>query len=67
MREIDLLNRKHEIIRGLDSESWGNIRDILLQEKLITENGKGHYLLCRDLHTVSFWQLKEWIETASLH
>jgi len=62
VREIDLLNRKHEIIRGLDSESWGNIRDVLLQEKLITENGKGHYLLCRDLHTVSFWQLKEWID-----
>jgi membrane protein len=62
VREIDLLNRKHEIIRGLDSESWGNIRDILLQEKLITENGKGHYLLCRDLHTVTFWQLKEWID-----
>ena len=62
VREIDLLNRKHEIIRGLDSETWGNIRDILLQEKLITENGNGHYLLCRDLHTVSFWQLKEWID-----
>jgi membrane protein len=62
VREIDLLNRKHEIIRGLDSETWGNIRDILLQKKLITENGKGHYLLCRDLHTVSFWQLKEWID-----
>ena len=62
VREIDLLDGRHEIIRGLNSESWGNIRDILLQEKLITENGKGHYLLCRDLHTVSFWQLKEWID-----
>jgi membrane protein len=62
VREIDLLNRRHEIIRGLDSETWGYIRDVLLQQKIITENGSGHYLLCRDLHTVSFWQLKEWID-----
>lgn len=62
VREIDLLNRRHEIIRGLDSETWGYIRDILLHEKVITENGRGHYLLCRDLHTVSYWQLKEWID-----
>jgi len=62
VREIDLLNRRHDTIRGLDSETWGNIRDTLLQEKLITENARGHYLLCRDLHTVPFWQLKEWID-----
>ncbi len=38
------------------------LRDILLQKKVITENDKGHYLLCRDLHTVPFWQLKEWVD-----
>lgn len=62
VREIELLKRKHDIVGGLDSASWGGLRDIFLREKLITENGKGHYLLCRDLHTVHFWQLKEWIE-----
>jgi membrane protein len=29
---------------------------------VITENDKGHYLLSRDLHTIPFWQLKEWID-----
>lgn len=64
VREIDLLNRRHEVIRGLDSETWGYIRDVFLQKKVITENGRGHYVLCRDLHTVQFWQLKEWIDQA---
>jgi membrane protein len=62
VREIELLNRRHDMIRGLDSETWGYVRDVLLREKVITENAKGHYLLSRDLHTVLFWQLKEWID-----
>jgi membrane protein len=62
VREMELLYRRHDVIRGLDSETWGTVRDILLNEKVITDNGKGHYLLCRDLHTVAFWQLKEWID-----
>ena len=47
---------------GLDSETWSEVRDILIQEKVITESDKGHYLLSRDLHTIPFWQLKEWID-----
>jgi membrane protein len=62
VREIELLTRTHDIIRGLDSETWGVLREIFLREKLITEDGSGHYLLCRDLHTVPLWQLKEWVE-----
>jgi len=62
VRELDLLNHKHEIVRGLDSDTWGTIRNILLDQRIITQNDKGHYLLSRDLNTVSFWQLKEWIE-----
>jgi membrane protein len=62
VRELELLKRRHELISGLDSVTWGILRDIFLREKLITENAKGHYLLCRDLHTVSFSQLKEWVE-----
>ncbi len=62
VRESELLNGRHEIIRGLDSETWGTLRDILMQKKVIAENDKGHYLLSRDLHTVPFWQLKEWVE-----
>ncbi len=62
VRETELLDGRHEIIRGLDSETWGELRDILTQKKVITENDKGHYLLCRDLHTIPFWQLKEWVD-----
>jgi len=62
VREMDLLKRTHDTIRGLDSATWGTLRDIFLREKVITENIKGHYLLCRDLHTVPLWRLKEWIE-----
>ena len=62
VREIELLDGRHEVIRGLDSETWSHVRDILIQEKVITETDKGHYLLSRDLHTIPFWQLKEWID-----
>jgi membrane protein len=61
VREIELLNNKHNITRGLDSETWDKIRNMLLQEKIITGNDKGKFLLSRDLHSISFWQLKEWV------
>jgi membrane protein len=61
VREIELLSNRHAIIRGLDSETWSALRDIFIQKKIITQNDKGHYLLSRDLHTISFWQLKEWV------
>lgn len=61
--EIELLNRKHEITRGLDSDSWQLLRNIFLDKKLIAENDRGQYLLSRDLHTITFSQLKEWVNT----
>jgi membrane protein len=63
VREIELLAGKHQVIRGLDSDSWREIRDIFIARRLIAENDKGHYLLSRDLHTITFWQVKEWINT----
>jgi membrane protein len=62
VREMELLKRRHDFLRGLDSVTWGALRDIFLRENVITENSKGHYLLCRDLHTVPLWRLKEWVE-----
>ncbi|MCB1729158.1 MAG: YihY family inner membrane protein [Halieaceae bacterium] len=59
--EIELLNRRHEVTRGLDSESWRELRDLFMRKKLIAENDKGQYLLSRDLHSITFWQLKEWV------
>ena len=61
VREIELLNEKYTIARGLDSETWSYLRDTFLEHKLVAQNERGHYLLSRDLHTVPFWQLKEWI------
>jgi membrane protein len=61
VREIELLDNRHAVVRGLDSESWSELRDILIDRKVIMQNDKGRYLLCRDLHTIPFWQLKEWI------
>lgn len=61
VREIELLNEKSPVARGLDSETWSEIRDKFLEHNLISQNERGHYLLCRDLHTISFSQLKEWI------
>lgn len=61
LREIELLDGRHSVIRGLDSETWGELRDVLLDKKVITQNDRGHYLLARDLHSLPFWQLKEWV------
>ena len=63
VREIELLNDTHAVVYGLDSVTWGKLRDTFLEHKLIAENDRGHYLLSRDLHTVSFWQIKEWVNS----
>ena len=61
VRETELFNDKHEEIRGLDSETWSELRSIFLDHKLIAQNDRGHYLLSRDISTLPFWQLKEWV------
>ena len=63
MSELDILNGKHAVVRGLDSETWSELRDIFLTNKLITLSDRGAYLLSRDLHELTFWQLKEWVNT----
>ena len=62
VREIELLDGRHEITRGVDSQAWGELRDILIDHKVITQDNRGCFLLSRDLHTVPFWQIKEWVE-----
>ena len=61
VKEIELLGSQHAVVKGLDSETWSLLRDTFVEHKLISQNERGHYLLSRDLHTVTFWQLKEWI------
>jgi membrane protein len=59
--EINLLKLASPDTRGLDSESWTYLRDIFLLHKLIKIDEKGQYLLARDLHEITLWQLKEWV------
>ncbi|MBP6700643.1 MAG: YihY family inner membrane protein [Halioglobus sp.] len=61
--EIELLNGRHDVVRGLDSDSWRKLRNIFLEKKLIAENDRGQYMLSRDLHSISLSQLKEWVNT----
>ncbi|MBT4523280.1 MAG: YihY family inner membrane protein [Halieaceae bacterium] len=61
VREIELINGSYETIKNLDSETWRELRDTLLEHKLISLDERGHYLLSRDLHNITFWQLKEWV------
>jgi membrane protein len=59
--EQELLDRSNPDTRGLDSDAWCGLRDLFLQHKLLQINEKGRYLLARDLHQLSYWQLKEWV------
>jgi membrane protein len=61
VREIELLNNSHPVVRGLDSETWRELRDLFIKERIIAQDDKGHYLLRRDLNSIEFWQLKEWV------
>jgi membrane protein len=61
LREVDMINDSHEVLVGLDSVTWGELRDLFLREKLIAQNDRGQYFLSRDLNSITFWQLKEWV------
>ena len=59
--ELEILKGTHEVIKGLDSETWSELRNLFLEKKLISQSDRGEYLLCRDLHSITFCQLKEWV------
>lgn len=61
VREIELLNNSHRVVRGLDSVTWRYLRDTFMEKDIITQNDRGNYMLARDLHSIQFWQLKEWV------
>jgi membrane protein len=57
LREIDVLTDR---TCGIDSESWGRLRDTFLAWRVISPNERGHYLLSRDLHEITLWQVLHW-------
>lgn len=61
VRELELLRGRIEVVRGLDSETWRELRDLFIRKNLLTQNHRGHYFLSRDLHGITFWQVKEWV------
>ncbi len=61
LAEAELLDHRNPDTHGLDSDTWCNLRDLFLQHKLILIDESGRYVLARDLHKVSYCQLKEWV------
>ncbi len=61
LREVDMINDSHAVLKGLDSVTWGQLRDLFLRKNLIAQNDRGQYFLARDLTGIWFWQLKEWV------
>lgn len=59
--ESDLRDPRNPETHGIDIRTWSELRDIFLAHKLIYIDESGHFLLARDLSTVSYWQLKEWV------
>lgn len=58
LREFDLM-LDHGC--NIDSDSWSELRGIFLQHNLISQNDRGHYMLARDLHNISLWQVVQWV------
>lgn len=63
VRELELLQNKRI---NVGAENWQDLRDALLKYRVITQDDKGHYMLARDLHDVSLWQLSEWLDDGSV-
>lgn len=61
--ETALLQNRDVVIGGLDGESWRGIRDQLIDARLISQNADGHFLLSKDLDTVTFNDLKQLINS----
>lgn len=61
--EMQLLQRGGGQQHGLDSESWARLREVFLQHNILAIDERGRYILARDLHQISLWQLKEWLHT----
>ncbi len=61
LSEAQILREANRDTRGLDSETWIKIRDVLLSNRILRISENGRYLLARDLHDIYVWQIKEWV------
>ena len=53
LSELEILNCDDVLSGGIDADSWRSIRDVLIDANLIKRLDRGHYLLSRDLHSLS--------------
>lgn len=60
LKELELLKGRN---LAVDAESWQQLRDCLLNNRVIAKDERGHFLLARDLHTVPLWQLQQWLDS----
>jgi len=61
IKERTLLNPRNPETRGLDIDTWVELREIYLKHKLIKIDANGRFMLARDLHQIQLWQFKEWV------
>jgi membrane protein len=61
--EFELLRQANAEQAGLASDSWNRLRNVFLERKLVQIDERGRYLLSRDLDDISYWQLKEWVNS----
>ncbi len=53
LSEVEILTQINQLARG----NWNNYRKILLQRQLIKRLDSGGFVLSRDLHEISVWEL----------
>ena len=57
--ELEIIGANDLLPGRIDSDSWRRIRDSLTAAQLLKRLDRGHYLLCKDLHTVSLAALAD--------
>ena len=57
--ELEIIGANDLLPGRIDADSWRRIRDSLTAAQLLKRLDRGHYLLCKDLHTVSLAALAD--------
>ena len=61
MPELEIIGPNDLLPGRIDADSWRHIRDSLIAARLLKRLDRGHYLLSKDLHTVTLAGLADLI------
>ena len=61
MSELEIIGANDLLPGRIDADSWRHIRDSLIAARLLKRLDRGHYLLSKDLHTVTLAGLADLI------